>query len=355
MARWFPSFTISRSTKGELVDSSAKELPELEFGPLQDGDDARVSDLIMRMSSDGAGLRLRDKSPEYYRWMYEQNPAGRAIVHSARVGDRIVASFALAPKIFVIDGERVVLGKTMDMFTDPAWQGRGLMRSCTDAVFTEAARAGMPGWYVTPSVNSYPIFTTRWRYREEFSLIYRLRVLRPRPLRRRLRLPPGYTIEEVQRFDGSADELWANEASHGYRVAQVRDAAYLNWRYVANPDHYDLLTLRRDSRLVGIAVVATTLRRGIRVGELMELIHGADDEVALRLLVRAASARAEGSGCWLLQAWSVPHTRLDERLRRAGLRWRRGEVKFLLSPGFPGAAASDPDAWLLSQGDGNDV
>jgi hypothetical protein len=56
-----------------------------------------------------------------------------------------------------------------------------------------------------------------------------------------------------------------------------------------------------------------------------------------------------------VQAWSVPGTRLDTELRRAGLRWRRGEVKFLLSPDFPGEAASDPDAWLLSQGDGNDV
>lgn len=336
------------------MDPTAKELPELKFGPLREGDDGRVSDLITRMSSEGAGLRLRDKSPVYYRWMYEQNPAGRAIVHSARLGDRIVASFALAPKAFVIDGERVVVGKTMDMFTDPSWQGHGLMRICTDAVFEEAVAAGLPGWYVTPSVNSYPIFTGRWGYREEFSLIYRLRVLRPRPLRRRLRLPPGFTLEEVNRFDRSPDELW-EEVSHGYRVAQVRDAAYLNWRYVANPDHYDLLTLRRDGRLVGIAVLGRTLRRGIQVGELMELIHPTDDEDTLRLLVGAVAVRAEGRGCRLLQAWSVPDTRLDARLRRAGLRWRRGEVKFLLSPGFPGVAASDPDGWLLSQGDGNDV
>lgn len=333
---------------------SAEDHAEPEFGELRPGDERRVSDLIRRMSGEGHRLRLRDKSPAYYRWMYEQNPSGRAIVHSARLGDEIVASFAMAPKTFVIDGERVVVGKTMDMFTDPAWQGHGLMGRCTSAVFREAAEAGIHGWYVTPSVNSYPIFTGRWGYPEPFSLVYRLRLVPPRRLRRPPRLAAGYAVEDVQAFDASVDELWRKVAA-GYRVAQVRDAAYLNWRYVANPDRYDLLALRRDGQLVGVVVLGWTVRRGIRVGELMELIHDPADERSLRLLVRCAAARAGERGCRLLQAWSVPGTRLDDRLRRAGLRWRRGEVKFLLSPDFPGDASSDPDAWLLSQGDGNDV
>lgn len=328
--------------------------PELEFGEFRPGDERRVSELIRRMSGDGPGLRLRDKSPAYYRWMYEENPSGGAIVHSARRGDEIVASFALAPKSFVIDGERVVVGKTMDMFTDPGWQGQGLMGRCTAAVFRDAAAAGIPGWYVTPSVNSYPIFSDRWGYREPFSLVYRLGVVPPGRLLRRRRLPTGYGQEEVAAFDGAADELW-EQVSKGVRVAQVRDAAYLNWRYVANPDTYDLLGLRRQGRLVGIAVLGWTLRRGVRVAELMELVHDPADERTLRLLVRSAAARAGERGARLLQAWSLPGTRLDGRLRRAGLRWRRSEIKFLLSPDFPGAAASDPDAWLLSQGDGNDV
>lgn len=339
--------------EGRTVNHASDE-PELEFGPLRDGDARRVSELIVRMSGEGDGLRLRDKSAAYYTWMYEQNPAGRAVVHSARLGDRIVASFAVAPKAFVIDGEPVVVGKTMDMFTDPEWQGRGLMRICTDAVFREAEAAGIAGWYVTPSVNSYPIFTGRWGYREDFSLIYRLRLLRPRLLRRRLRLPAGTTVEEVTAFDDAATDLWERvRPSHG--VAQVRDATYLNWRYVENPDHYDLLQLRRAGRVVGVAVLGMTLRRGIPVGELLEVLHDPAEPDVLRLLVRAASAKAETRGCRLLQAWSLPRTGLDARLRRAGMRWRRGEVKFLLSPGFPGDVAADPDAWLLSQGDGNDV
>ncbi|OLT21968.1 hypothetical protein BJF81_14075 [Ornithinimicrobium sp. CNJ-824] len=292
--------------------SSGNDLEEPKFGEFRPGDEERVSDLIRRMSGEGEQLRLRDKSPAYYRWMYGENPSGRAIVHSARHGEEVVASFALAPKAFMIDGQRVVVGKTMDMFTDPAWQGRGLMGRCTAAVFQQAASAGIPGWYVTPSVNSYPIFTDRWNYQEPFSLVYRLRVVPPRLLRPRLRLPAGYALEAVEAFDTSVDELW-QRASKGYQVAQVRDAAYLNWRYVANPDRYDLLTLRHHGRLMGVVVLGWTVRRGIRVGELMELMHDPADMETLRLLVRAAAARAGDRGCRLLQAWSVPGTRLDGR------------------------------------------
>lgn len=334
--------------------ATGAEDPELDPGEYRHGDERRVSELIGRMSENRPGLHLRDKSPAYYWWMYEQNPCGRAIVRSVRRGDELVASFALAPKAFAIDGERTVVGKTMDMFTDPAWQGRGLMSRCTDAVFEAAAASGIPGWYVTPSVNSYPIFVDRWGYREHFSLTYRLAVVTPGWLPGRRALPAGYELADVATFDDAADDLW-ERVSGEYQVAQERDAAYLNWRYVANPDRYDLLALRRQGRVVGLVVLGWTVRRGIRVGELMELIHDPADEGALRLLVRSAARRARERRCWLLQAWSLPGTRLDGRLRTAGLRWRRGEVKFLLSPGFPGVAAADPDAWLLSQGDGNDV
>ena len=83
----------------------------IEFGSLRDSDFAEISDLITRMDSSGGSQRLRDKSEGYYRWMYEANPSGRAIVHSARIGAKVVSSFAMAPKTFQIDGREVLMGK----------------------------------------------------------------------------------------------------------------------------------------------------------------------------------------------------------------------------------------------------
>lgn len=341
-----------------------------EFGPLDVADVDGVSALIRAMSNDGDGLRLRDKSPAYYRWMYLDNPAGPAVVWSARQDGEVVASFAVAPKRFVVDGREVLLGKTMDMFTHPDHQGRGLMGRCTSEVFAAARERGIEGWYVTPSVNSYPIFTGRWGYDEPLRLVYRARVLgwadvlgAVSPVAGRIgglldRLPrrrrePGQRLERVQRFGPEADDLW-QRVSPGFRVAAVRDAAYLNWRYLDNPDDYTCLALRTGDALRGVVVTTTTRRRGVMCGEVMDVVCAVDDDDTFDVLIRAAVTELAAAGCALVQAWSVHGTAMDGRIRRAGLRMRRTDVKFLTSPGVP-AALREPEAWLLAQGDGNDV
>ena len=353
---------------------------EIEFGPLTESDLVGISRLITGMSYSEDDQRLRDKSPAYYRWMYLENPAGHAIVYSARHHGKIVASFALAPKVFQVDGQRCLVGKTMDMFTDPAYQGMGLIKRCTEAVFSEARASGIGGWYVTPSVNSYPIFTDKWGYREDFGLSYRTQVLsyaavlsaaiKPRFMGqlcgtaldgivrllpgRRGRLSSGFSIESMATMGEEVDDLW-RQVSGGYRVALIRNSSYLNWRYVANPDEYTLLGLRRGGRLVGLLVLAETVRRGVAVTEIVDYVSPADDSEILTMLVQSALNHAKERGRALVQAWSSIGTTMDAKLRAAGLPFHRADVKFLVSPGFPADAIYEGESWLLTQGDGNDV
>lgn len=363
----------------ELPDDPARSKESIEFGPLRDSDPAAISDLITRMSDD-KGLRLRDKSVAYYRWMYLRNPAGQAVVQSARTGGRVVASFAVAPKRFRVRGVSVLLGKTMDMFTDPEFQGRGLIGRCTEAVFAEARAVGMSGWYVTPSPRSYPIFTGRWGYRDALKVVFRARILRfgpvlgalsPEPVlgraigagidsvrrvwpKRWRPLPISWQLSRLDGFTAEVDALW-EEISAGYPVAQVRDSTYLTWRYTQNPDDYVVYCVRVGTKLTGLVVLGTTLRRGVAVTEIVDFLCAADDAATLRVLVDAAVAHALREGHALVQAWSIEGTRLDGRLRRAGLRLRRARIPFLLSPEVTDPALWDPENWLLTQGDGNDV
>lgn len=349
-----------------------------EFVGLTEKDFEAISSLITGMSV-SPGLRLRDKSPAYYRWMYLANPAGKAVVYSARLGGKTAASFAVAPKRFLIDGEEVLIGKTMDMFTDPHFQGRGLIKGCTERVFEAAAAAGMIGWYVTPSVNSYPIFAGRWGYSEHLRVVYRAKILEYGPVlsaamrpsglarlvgsvgdrlvgwfRRRFKPPTGDVVTAIDRFDAAADSLWAAVAP-GYRVAQVRDARYLNWRYVDNPDEYASFGVERDGELIGIVVLTGTIRRGVPVAEVVDYLCRVDDDELFATLISIGVGWARENGMAMIEAWSVYGTAQDRRIRRSGLRTRRADVKFLMSPGFPLSTVDDPEAWLLTQGDGNDV
>ena len=102
-------------------------------------------------------------------------------------------------------------------------------------------------------------------------------------------------------------------------------------------------------------VIKTTLRQGLPVGEIVDLVCAADDSATLRLLTRVAVGRCIELGCSLVEAWAIRGTWLDHQLIRAGVAVRRTRVKFLISPEYPDPLIYDKDAWLLTQGDGNDV
>jgi hypothetical protein len=70
---------------------------------------------------------------------------------------------------------------------------------------------------------------------------------------RRLHWRPA--VAEIARFDSTHDALW-EAVKHEYHCAVVRDASYLNWKYVEQPGQDFLrLEIRQESKVVAIAVV----------------------------------------------------------------------------------------------------
>lgn len=362
--------------------SRAKVRDEVDVSELGPVDFGAISELITSMDRTGSEkLRIRDKSADYYVWMYQKNPVGSAVVVGAKHNGRLVATFAIAPKLFHLGGEERIVGKTMDMFTHPGYQGLGLMSLCARGAFTRAAERGMSTIFVTPSPNSHPIFLHKFHYREEFEAQYLARVInlgrmasglvQPAGLGRMLsgvtaagdriaahwrrpRLPSGFDVEESAAFGPLEEQLWRHVAPY-YGVATVRSSAYLNWRYVENPDSYRVLKLWYRQKLVGFVVLKHTLRRGLPVGEIVDYVCGPTDEQAFRLLMRMAIAALRENGASLVEAWVIPGTIQEHRFREIGLRLRRATNKFLLSPDAPAPEFYEKDAWLLTLGDGNDV
>jgi hypothetical protein len=79
---------------------------------------------------------------------------------------------------------------------------------------------------------------------------------RARWLRGRRRLTWRPEIREIAQFDDAHDALWA-AVRRAYRCAVVRDASYLNWKYVAQPgQNFVRLEVRRNGQPVGVAVLA---------------------------------------------------------------------------------------------------
>jgi hypothetical protein len=103
-------------------------------------------------------------------------------------------------------------------------------------------------------------------------------------IRARLGSAGARRIEELESFGSWADRLW-EELSPQLGTCTIRDAAYLNWRFVAAPFDYRRLALSGPRGPEGFAVTGDFNRKGERVVVLTELMARPDDRRGARLLI----------------------------------------------------------------------
>lgn len=353
---------------------------EIIYSQLTENDLDKLSDLILGMRKDDLNtLNTRSVTKKYYDWIYFKNPRGKAIIFKGMHNNKLVCSFAIAPKLMLIGGKQVLAGKTMDMFTHPDYQGLGLMKKATNLVFEQTKKENIYPWYVTPSVNSYPIFKNKWKYSECFRVLYRTKLLKTTPILKRMlkpallgniagsildiilaviqknnfKLPEDYRIETVKKFSTETDELWQKSQKNDNML--IRDARYLNWRYVENPDDYIKWHMYKQKQLCGMIILKTTIRKHQQIGEIVDFLYLQDQHELLVFMLKKAVRFFKENNCVFVQGWAIENSDLDKLHKKAGLSWGRTEIKVLLTPDEKDKKFYDKNAWYLSQGDGNDI
>ena len=115
----------------------------------------------------------------------------------------------------------------------------------------------------------------------------------------RLKTSANVTITHHNGMCGEEFSLLACTIGGRYGVCVQRSAAYLNWRYLANPVcRYELLTMRRDGALVGYAVLLLDGDDAILVD-----LFGVEEPALLSSLIDAVVAILRKQG---RQTISVP-------------------------------------------------
>jgi hypothetical protein len=176
-------------------------------------------------------------------------------------------------------------------------------------------------------------------------------------LRERISEPPPFTTRTIDRFDERHDALWAR-VSRGVPCAVVRDASYLNWKYVDQPGQNFVRLEFSDGRDVrGLAVWMFMEPDGnyrYRRAFLVDLVGPFSDPVALQHIVKAACRVPADRGADSLLCHHV-NGRLTQALRACGFHLRRPERFFLIDPGPLSESllehALAAENWLVTHGD----
>jgi acyl carrier protein len=172
-----------------------------------------------------------------------------------------------------------------------------------------------------------------------------------------LHRPVHLHTREVTRFDERHDRLW-RESSHDMTCAVVRDASYLNWKYVEQPGQ-EFVRLEVIDGDTTRAVAVWMFREPdaaykYRRAYLVDLVAPLADEAMATQVIRAACAVPTERGADALLCMHIGQ-RLTRALRECGFTLRDPERFLLVDPGpLTGEAleqALSADNWFVTQGD----
>jgi hypothetical protein len=165
--------------------------------------------------------------------------------------------------------------------------------------------------------------------------------------------PLGAEVRLIQRFDDSFTELWSTLASR-FDFAVQRDAAYLNWKFVAAPHvRYSIAALRRDDRNVGYAVYRHLHEPRGRVTLLVDFLADPDDEAGIRTLLGWVDREARQADSDKIRAF-VMHAGFRRIFKRSGYFQVKSSVQFVAKINGVDVAPSfydNTDHWHVTLGD----
>jgi GNAT superfamily N-acetyltransferase len=306
-------------------------------------------------------------SDEEFSWWFDRNPAGEGIVSLAVDDEEVVGVAAMSFFRTMLEGSETRLAIPVNVATDPRYRGQGVFSTLELENETAAAESGSPVTVTFPNGASHPIFISRlgwadlpklrlWARPLHVRAVLRYVLGRPgahgglRPSESREYTLYGFDVRPVERFGSEMDEL-GRRAGVGYGNHFVRDAEYLNWRYLDSPRDYRCFGAYRDDELAGVAVVGHTFKHGVSAGFLADLVTAPEAYQATRALLARALAEVRGGADALVLL--PPPSRTQRRaLLATGFAPTNKRLRFI-GKGLRDGAHLDEraDAWHFTLGD----
>ena len=317
----------------------------LDIGPYAQGEEGAILDC----------MRVCFKfEPEVERWrhLYLDNPAGKAVILLARDRGRVVSHVAFLPRRTRFFGRQGFVGHSVDAMTRPEWRRRGVKSALSAELRRIADERGLMAIFSFANEEHLPMVVKHEGRRAVKPFPIMVRPLRPihAGLAFAKRWFPGYEAAKHDEqipdcaaagplagessksstllsrapgwssvaFDERHDQL-LSEAEAIPRIAMVRDAAHLTWRYTDAPGAPYLQQNIFGSRsLQATVVIRTALLYGFRITFVMEWFWRSGARSDGLRLIQEVIRFARGLGCHGVGALAMPGTLQRRLLRRLG-------------------------------------
>ncbi len=321
-------------------------------------------------------VRGRKLGADFWPWLYFGNPAGAGTAVVALEGRRVVGKLGRVPVWMTADGERLTaeLGEGLTLLPESRTWAHFRALGEAAALAEPEQKAAFSFGFATPYISKlhasmgYPVLG---RVPIFAGVLNGTRMLAARGfartaamaagcaaravfgLQRSCRAAPGVHPIEIASFGEEFDGLWRSiEPSGG--VAIVKDAAYLNWRYVQCPAaSYHRVAARSGGELAGYIVWRD--RGPNDDGYVLELAAKSDSRTVLSALLLAALEDMARNDTGLVMASFPASAACVAVLRSAGFgAWatRLKNMSLIVTP-RPGESRPErmAGAWQYTLGD----
>jgi GNAT superfamily N-acetyltransferase len=330
----------------------------------------------------------RAEMADYYEWKYFTGAPDPACVRVADDGGKIVGMTAGTIKRVAIRGKVVPCAEIGDAFAHPDYRKQGMFTALGQAVSGELEKRGIDFVYARPNANSYPGFVRKFGFENALYLKTMRRVVSIDSILRRktgggtlytLSRPigsilaktvyriagyrdlPGITVSEASSFDQRVDRL-SEAVARDYAAMIVRDAEYLNWRYIRKPVDYKVYTATESDALRGYVVVrCIEFEEGQRkFGYLVDLLAPKHDAQVIALLISKAmqyfkAENVDFATTWVIRDLTPAASPYYGALRKAGFTPAGEDLYFVVRTVTPAVKQlvheTHPGDWFFRMGD----
>lgn len=175
---------------------------------------------------------------------------------------------------------------------------------------------------------------------------------------RRPRLARDVSVERVETVGPEFDDLWVR-LSPDFPIVSVRDREFVQWRFLDDPVYENQVLLARDRNgaALGYLALRVSVRRGLRVGRIMDVFCPPSATSTIESLLRSALDRLREEKIHILTCMGL-HPSIRETVRRY-LYLKPAQLQAPTTVYVNGASGGERDvydegAWHLSHADGDD-
>jgi len=274
----------------------------------------------------------RSGNHNYYSWKLDSNPIKKGLCKIIEVDGRVISTATVTPKKMILNKKEVVCGELGDGFTSTDFQKKGLFTKIVDSVRIQAEEDNIDFIYGTPinfllSVYKHKLDFLQIPSLNVFNFIYPIRIskiLNKKINNKLLSLiislfitpllkiktiimsPPldsEIKIEALDKLDKSFNKIWEKEGPK-YDCIMIRNLEYIKWRFLENPDTYNLYIAIKNGEKVGYIVLKEGLWKNLKVGYIADIFTiDTGDQAVFNSLIYYAKNHFISKGFDMLSIW----------------------------------------------------